>query len=51
MEYYGQKEVKNGGKITKEEIDNFHDWICNHTQVLNSPLRKDHVNFKDNTTG
>ena len=26
-------------------------WVCNHSQVVNLPLKKDGVNIKDNTTG
>ena len=36
-------------KFITEIIDKIQDWICIHTQVVNSPLKNDHMNIKDNT--
>ena len=39
-----------GGKLQKK-TDNLHGCIFSHPQVVNFPLKNDHVNTKDHTTG
>ena len=40
----------NGSKTTKETNDKLHSSICNHLQVVSSPLKNDHGNIRDHKT-
>ena len=39
------------GKLKNNPFDKLHSWICNHPQVVNPPLKNNHVNIKDHITG
>ena len=45
--------IKSNNKqgVNYKKNDNLHSCICNHPQVVNSPLKNDHVNIKYHTTG
>ena len=42
---------ENVGWKNQEKIERLQIWICNHPQVVNPPLKNDHIDIKGNITG